>query len=115
MHLLPPPHTPLRPPTPWASRSDHYAPPTLPRLQERLAQLVQRLEAVERTRAAQMQTRVGASEAARLCDSEEAGATPRSFLGASPVLPRSAAAVELTRALASLSSLAPVPPPAHLL
>ena len=88
---------------------------------------MQRLEAVERTRAAEMQrdaaemqrcaaemralkTRVEAAEAARLCDSEAAEATPRCFLGASPVLPRSAAAVELTRALASLSSLTSVPP-----
>ena len=83
---------------------------------------MQRLEALERTRAAEMQrdaaemralrTRVEAAEAAHLCDSEAAEATPRCFLGASPVLPRSAAAVELTRALASLSSLTPVPPPA---
>ena len=81
---------------------------------------MQRLEALERTRAAEMQrdaaemralrTRVEAAEAAHLCDSEAAEATPRCFLGASPVLPRSAAAVELTRALASLSSLTSVPP-----
>jgi hypothetical protein len=108
--------------------------PRTPRLQARLLQLVQRLEAVERSRDAEMQrdvaemrrdtaemqrcaaemrslkTRVETGEAARLCGSEAAEATPRSFLGASPMLPRSAAAVELTRALASLSSLAPVPP-----